>query len=371
MLTLPAIDRDRLLRTFIDLVKIDSPPGQEAPALAYVRRVLDELGLESSADDAGNIYCPLAGRGPAQPWLLVNAHVDTVQPTPNIKVAIADGVVRTDGSTILGADDKAGVAAILEVVRLLRASAVAHAPLDLLFTVGEEIGLVGAKAVDFSRLTAKVGVCLDVNGPPRRLVTAAPGQNSYEATFHGRSAHAGVAPEEGINAIQAAAKAIASLPLGRLDGETTANVGLIRGGQARNIVPDRCALVGEVRSRAAAKLARYTEATIAALRAAAQEAGCRLDLNVSESYQAFTLPETTAIVQWCQQAVRSRGQEPTLDATGGGSDANVFNQHGIAVVVVGVGYEDIHTPNERIAVASLVELAETLLAVAHGGGPAA
>jgi tripeptide aminopeptidase len=360
---LPAVNRDRLVQTLVDLVHINSPSKEEQEAVAYVREALAELGIESSIDSVSNVYAHLPARGSKQPALLVNAHVDTVQPTPNIQVRIDGDILHTDGATILGADDKAGVAAILEVLRLLSETDLPHAPLDVLFTVQEEIGLRGAKVVEFDRLVAKVGVCLDSSSPAHHLVVAAPGQNGLAVTFIGQSAHAGVAPEQGKSAIVAAAKAIATMPLGRIDAETTANIGVIRGGQASNIVPDRCEIIGEARSRNATKLAKQTEAMVAALRSAAESTGCRLELDVTESYAAFTYDESTPIVQRCLTAIRALGKTPQLEATGGGSDANIFNKHGVATVLLGVGYADIHTTKERIALSSVVDVAQTLLAV--------
>ena len=365
-MTVPGIDQERLRQTLVDLVQINSPSKQEEAAVAYVRAALRAIGLAGDVDGVNNVYARLPARQSTAAPLLVNAHVDTVQPTPDIKVRVEGDVLRTDGSTVLGADDKAGVAAILEVLRTLHGSDLPHCALDVLFTVQEEIGLCGAKAVDFHRLTARQGVCLDSSGPAHHLVVAAPGQNSLEATFLGQSAHAGVAPELGKNAIQAAARAIAAMPLGRIDVETTANIGVIHGGQARNIVPDRCEMTGEARSRDSAKLARQTEAMVSALQQAAEQSGCRLDLAVNESYSAFSYDATAPIVQRCRVAIRSLGREPELTATGGGSDANVFNKHGIATVLFGVGYEDIHTANEHIALTSVVELTHTLLALVTG-----
>jgi tripeptide aminopeptidase len=365
-LSLPIVNQERLTSTLLDLVQINSPSKEEAAVVDYVRRTLAAIGLESETDAAQNVYARLPGRGDPQRPLLVNAHVDTVQPAPNIRTRIEDGVLQTDGSTILGADDKAGVAAILETLRLLRESSAPHAPLDVLFTVQEEIGLRGAKAVDFARIAAKEGVCLDSSDPAHHLVVAAPGQHGIEATFIGRSAHAGVAPEQGASAILAAARAIAAMPLGRIDAETTANVGVIHGGQASNIVPDRCTLVAEARSRDATKLARQTDAMAQALRKGAEQTGCRLELQVRESYVAYTHDASSPIVQRCQEAIRSLGKAPQLGATGGGSDANVFNQHGIATVLLGVGYEQIHTPNERIALSAVADLTRTLLALVVG-----
>lgn len=365
---LPAIDRDRLVQTLLDLVQINSPSKQEDAAVAYVRAALTAIGLANSEDAVHNVYARVPGRRSVAAPLLVNAHVDTVQPTPNIRVRLEGDVLRTDGHSILGADDKAGVAAILEVLQLLQTSDLPHAPLDILFTVQEEIGLNGAKAVEFDRLSAREGVCLDVSGPAHHLVVAAPGQNSIEATLVGQSAHAGVAPELGKSAIVAAARAVVAMPLGRIDAETTANIGLIQGGQARNIVPDRCTLTGEARSRDRGKLAQQTEAMIGALKAAAEQSGCQLELSVTESYTAFSYDATAPVVRRCLDAIRSLGRDPELGATGGGSDANIFNKHGIATVLLGVGYEDIHTSNEHIAITSVVELTQTLLALVGEAG---
>ncbi|MGC9361107.1 MAG: M20/M25/M40 family metallo-hydrolase, partial [Anaerolineae bacterium] len=256
------IDRDRLLDVFLDLVRIASPSRQEQEVASYIRAYLEDLGIAVESDQAGNLYAYMEGDGTP---LAFTAHMDTVVPCEGVTPLVENGVVRSDGTTILGADDKSGVAAILEAVTALSEGSVVHRPLDLLFTVQEEIGLFGAKAVEVDRLRARMAIGLDAEGQQGTLVVSAPGQNSLEAVVHGKAAHAGVEPEKGVSAIRVAAEAIASMPLGRIDEETTANIGVISGGRATNIVPDRVEIKGEARSHDEAKLASQTEAMVAAL----------------------------------------------------------------------------------------------------------
>ncbi len=359
------INHDRLVRYFLDLVAINSPSKAEAPGMEYVRQALHTLGLTTSTDAAGNLYAVVAGSGASQHQepLMLNAHVDTVQPAPNIQTRVEDGILRTDGTTILGADDKAGIAAILEVIAALGETGTAHPPLDIVITVEEEVGLNGARAVDLARVRARRGLTLDADGRPTDIVVAAPGQNSFAIEFYGQSAHAGVAPEQGRSAILAASRAIAAMPLGRIDPETTANVGTITGGQATNIIPDRCSLIAEARSRDAAKLAAQTDAMERAIRHGAESTGCRVTIHRTERYSAFQHGPETPIVQRCMQGIRARGQEPALTATGGGSDANVFNKLGIETVLLGVGYKAIHSPQEHIALSDVADLAANVYSI--------
>lgn len=360
------VNSARLFNTFMDLLKINSPSREEEAAVRYIRDCLTALGLPWSTDEALNTYVHLPARHSMAPTLLLNAHVDTVRPTPDLVPHVRDGVIASDGSSVLGADDKAGVACILEVLRLLSESEVAHAALDIVITTGEEIGLVGSRAIDFYRISARQGLCLDSDGPVHHVIVAAPAQNDIRAVFLGRSAHAGVEPERGRSAIVAAARSIVAMSLGRIDFETTANVGMIQGGVARNIVPDRCEIIAEVRSRNVQKFEAQTAAMVRALEDGARALGVRVDIEVKENYRAYAHGAETPIVQRCVRALQRLGYEPELRATGGGSDANVFNEHGIDTVLLGVGYEAIHTPQERIALRALEELATVVFAIVTG-----
>lgn len=344
------IDAARLLQTFLALVRIDNPSGQEAQMAQAVLEQLRALGLNPEQDAKGNIIAAVPGKG--EP-LLISAHLDSVAPAVGKVPVVADGFVRSTGDTVLGSDDLAGVAAILEAVRSVLEAGEAHRAAELVFTVEEEVGLRGSRALDYRRLKAKLGVALDLNGDPGGICIAAPGQDRIEATIKGRAAHAGVAPEQGINAIRVAAEAIAAMPLGRIDEETTANIGVIGGGAATNIVPDRVELRAEARSRDVAKLDRQTEAMRVAFETAVARHGAELEWRVERAYGPVRLDGDAPIVTLCRRAMTAVGLQPRLIETGGGSDVNVFTMHGIAAVNLSIGYREIHSTAEHIAVADL------------------
>lgn len=350
---------EKLLETFLELVRIASPSGQEEPVAAAIVCHLEALGLQVLRDEAGNVFARLQGEG--EP-ILVMAHMDTVTPVEGVAPQMRDGVVYSDGTTVLGADDKSGVAVILEVLRVLWQGGEPHRPVEALFTVREEVGLEGAKAFDTSRLTARLGIGLDVGGEQGTIVVQAPAQNSLVVEVHGRMAHAGVNPEEGINAIRVAAEAIARMPLGRIDDETTANVGVISGGTATNIIPDLVTVRGEARSRSDAKLEQQTRAMVEAFEHAARQHEARLDVSVRHAYSAFNLGEDAPVVRLIADGMRSLGVEPLLAPTGGGSDANVLNAAGIQTVQISTGMAEVHTCDEHIALSDMVRSAEILLA---------
>ena len=355
------INQDRLVNTFLELVRIDSPSGQEAAIGRHLAGRLQALGLETEFDEIGNLVGRTNSVG--DDWLLLSAHMDTVGTDIGIEPVIRDGVIYSAGDTILGGDDKSGVAAILEVLQTLREHDLAHPPLEVVISVGEELGLYGARNMDTGKLRARHGVILDAGGPTGHLVVAAPGQDSLVFTVHGVSSHAGSEPERGINAIRVASEAIAAMPLGRIDFETTSNIGIIEGGTARNIVPDRVRVVGEARSRDAKKLEMLTASILDAFNGAAARHNTRVDCDVTRAYDAYRLPEQTPIVQAAAAAARELGYEVMLRSSGGGTDGNIYNAAGIACVVISTGMEDVHTPNEHIAVADMAAGTELLLAV--------
>ncbi len=352
--------KDRLVSCFLELVRIDSPSGQEGDVAAYIRARLAELGIATTADSLGNVHGWVDGVG--EP-IILNAHMDTVPPCMGIKPILKDGVISSDGTTVLGADDKSGVAAILETLRTLKEEGTKHPPLELVFSVQEETGLTGAKNLDFKVLRAKQALVLDSGGGVGNIITAAPGSNIINASVFGRAAHAGVAPEKGINAIYVAAQAIARMKVGRIDEETTANVGTIRGGAARNIVPERVDILAEARSRSEEKLRRQTDEMTELLEEAARSNGARTEINVQRAYTAYHVPDDDPLVQDLMRACRSLGIEPQTRPTGGGSDANVFNLNGIKAVALATGYEDNHATTEHIAVGDLAKATELLIAL--------
>jgi tripeptide aminopeptidase len=362
----PKINQRQLLRTFKDLVVIYGPGKRERDVADYVCDRLAGAGTvveDNAADlidgDAGNLLVRVDGTGDP---LLFSAHLDTVEPCAGVKPRIKNGYVTSRGDTILGADDRAALAVLIELALL--APRLPHArPLELLLTVAEEIGLLGAKHADYGSVSARRGFVLDASEPPGYAVTAAPGSETVRATFRGRAAHAGIEPEKGVNAIQMASAAIAGMRLGRVDHETTANVGLISGGRAINVVPESAEISGEIRSHDASKLAAHKEHLTAVIKKAAADFGGEVETAWEVAYVSYQLDEAAEPVALFDRAARAVGLEPHHVAGGGGSDANVFNARGIPSLVMGCGVEKLHTTEERIAVAALGKLAELTTAL--------
>ncbi len=353
------INEERLVASFMALARMDSPSGEERAVSDYLMNALQGLGAEVERDAIGNVFSRLPGHG--EP-LLLNAHMDTVGPVGNIQPVLVDGVIKSDGRTILGADDKAGIALILEVVRTALEQGLDLPPLDILLTVQEETGLCGAKAFDTSRLRAREGIGLDTGGAPGTIAVAAPTHDVLKAVVHGVAAHAGAEPEKGISAIVVAAEAISRMPLGRIDEETTANIGFINGGRALNIVPDLTEVRGEARSRDKAKLEAQVRRMVAAFEEAAARYGARVEVEVKREYTGFRLAPDEPIIRLLARGAAEAGLEPSYIETGGGSDANILNAAGIRIVNISCGMDKVHTTDEQIAVADMVRTAEWLLA---------
>lgn len=358
---------------FLELAALPSPPGEERAVADRVLDYLGALGLEVDEDDAGgrigstmgNLLCRLEprGRGGGAP-LFFCAHLDTVPPEAAIEPVVGeDGLVRNAAGTILGADDKSAVASMLEAVARLVEDGRAHAGVELLFTPKEEVGLVGAAAFDELRLAARLGYVYDHAGPIGEVILGAPYQRKLDARFRGRAAHAGMYPEEGRSAIVAAARAIADLRLGRIDAETSANVGEVQGGTARNVVPERCWFAAEARSHDERKLADVVQEMVDTITFAAGLGECEVEIQVGDASKGYRFKQDDLPVQLAVTALRRAGREPTFILSGGGADANVFNERGLQCVNLANGMTDIHTPDERIAVADLEEMVEVTLAL--------
>ena len=362
------------LGLFLELAAISSPSRRERTVTDVCIAYLRALGLEpvedpppQPGDEAGNVICRLpATAGETGTTILLCAHVDTVEPTAAIEPVVVDGVVSNRLETILGGDNKAAVAAMLEGVRRIVAEHRPHAGIELVLSVQEETGLHGVKALDCSQFEARIGYVYDHAAPIGGLVTSCPSQYSIDATFLGRSAHAGIVPEEGRNAIAAAARALAEMRFGRLDDETTANVGTIAGGVARNIVADRCDMRLEVRSRDHERALKESQAMLDALAHAANAAECELETAATLEYRAYKLRRSDPVVQIAWAALESCRYTPELHATGGGADAHVFNANGIPCVNVANGMQLIHTSDERIAVADVEMMVDVTLALVEG-----
>jgi tripeptide aminopeptidase len=362
-----------VLDLFLELAAISSPPGEERPVADRVSAYLRDLGLTVDEDDvaasisgtAGNLLCrldPTHGSNGGMPIFLC-AHLDTVPPTAAIEPVVEDGVVRNGAGTILGADDKSAVAAMLEATRRLVEERRPHAGLELLFTPKEEVGLVGAYAFDHTRLRATTGYVYDQAAPVGEIVLGAPSAVGIEAVFHGRAAHAGMYPEEGRSAIAAAARAIADMRLGRIDEETSANVGVITGGTARNIVPEYCSFRAEARSHDEEKLAELVREMTETMSFAATLEECEVETTINRSYRGYRFRQSDPVVRLAATALERSGHTPTYSLSGGGADANVFNERGLACVNLANGMTEIHTPDEHIAVADLDAMVDVTLAL--------
>jgi len=352
------INQARLLDTFLALVRIDSPSGEEAAVAQQLKGDLIQLGMSVELDAMHNLVAHLPGKGES---LLLAAHMDTVTPGRGVKPVLRHGVVYSDGTTILGADDKSGIAVILEVLHILQEQGLPHPPLEVLITVQEEVGLLGAKGLDKSQLHSTMGISFDAGDGPGAIVVSAPSHDTLSAVVHGRASHAGTQPEKGVSAIVVAAQAILDMPLGRIDEETTANIGTIRGGAATNIIPDRVELRGEARSRQMTKLEAQTSKMVEALQSAARRYGASVDVEVQREYESYNLTESDPMVSRLMAACQAVGVEPVLVPTGGGSDANILNAAGMHVVNLSTGMAAEHSTAEHIAVAEMVTCAEIVL----------
>ena len=357
------INTERLLQTFLDLVRIDNPSGGEAVIADHVRGLLEGMGLAVEQDAINNLLARVPGQGAP---LLLNAHMDSVAPCHSVRPVVDGGVIRSSGDTVLGADDLAGVAAIIEGVRATLERGGSHRAAEILFTVQEEVGLRGAAQFDTSRLSAREGVTLDSGGDFGGITVGAPSQDSLYIVVLGRAAHAGVAPERGVNAIVVAGKALAAMPLGRIDEETTANIGIIKGGEATNIVPDRVELWGEARSHNQDKLVAQVQAMVAAFEAAAREHGASVQIEITHKYDAYRLSDELPIIQRLIATLGEIGFAANLQVSGGGSDVNILSQRGIEVANISVGYREIHSTGEYIAIADLARSAELVARLLAG-----
>lgn len=356
------INHERLNNLLIELIQIDSLSRRERDVALRLQREMVELGATVFIDDAGekvggnvgNLIAHFSGNVTNAAPLLLSAHMDTVVPGEGIK-PIRDGdILRTDGRTVLGGDDKSGVAIICEALRVIQENHWPCGPIDVVFTICEEAGLIGAKCLDVSRLRARTGLVLDSDSVGF-LFTKAPAANRMEFRVYGLEAHAGVCPEKGINAIQVAAEGIAPMRLGRVDHETTANIGVVEGGMAVNIVPNQVILRGEARSHSAEKLDRQTEHMKRCLEEAAarhvleldgKQHRARIESKIDRDYDRMDVPDSAPIVQLVHAAAKNLSLDVKTLATGGGCDANVLNQKGLVVANLSTGMREIHTVNE-------------------------
>lgn len=373
------INQERIKELLIELIKIDSLSRKEYDVAMRLKREMEDLGAAVAIDDAGqrvggnvgNLIASFTGTAPSARPLLLSAHMDTVVPGEGIVPILEGDILRTDGRTVLGGDDKSGVAIICEAMRILQEQNLPHGDIDVVFTICEESGLVGAKCLDTGRLRARTGLVLDSDSVGF-LFTRGPGANRLEFRVHGLEAHAGVCPERGISAIQVAAEGIAQMKLGRIDHETTANIGVIEGGMAVNIVPNSVLLKGEARSHHPEKLEQQTRHMLGCLEAAAarhtleldgKKFQARVEARIERDYERMNVPENAPIVQLVYAAGKNLNVNVKSQATGGGCDANVFNQKGLEVANLGTGMRDIHTVKESLDLKDLYLCAEIIVEI--------
>lgn len=365
------VNTERLVERFLKYVQIDSPTKSEGDFAQVLVTALTSLGLEVHVDQAGealgsntgNILARLEGNVEGDP-ILFSCHMDTVSPGIGIKPIVKGGTIFSDGTTILGADNKAGIAAIIEALLVIKEKQLKHPTIEVAFSIFEEGGLHGAKHMDMGWFKSKMAFVLDSGGDPGQIITCGPAQDKVDAYITGRPAHAGVCPEEGISALMVAAKAIESMMLLRIDAETTANIGKIEGGGATNIVVPTATVFAEARSLNAEKLTRQSEHMKACFEAAAAHYGAQVEVKITRMYEPFVISEDEAIVLKAKAAAKAIGVESFTDSTGGGSDTNVFNGKGIKAVNLGIGERKPHTLEEHLHIVDLENTARLVLALA-------
>jgi len=366
------IDNKRLTDLFIKLASIKSPSGDEKEIVETVSVMLEEIGIKAEIDDSGKDYGSNTGnitafmKGTAcdgrQP-IFLGAHLDTVRIDGEIEPVIENGIIKNKYDYILGGDDKVAAAAIMEALRTIKENSIPAGDIYIIFTISEEIGVVGAKYVDPGSIKARYGFVFDAHGDIGTIYNQAPFQDSIDAVFTGRAAHAGIEPEKGINSIKAAAAAISRIESGRIDSETTCNIGKISGGQARNIVPEETRIMLEARSLDPDKLKKITGKIVNDLKQASRDTGTALDYKLYREYEGFKIDNHEPPLKAAFKALKNLGLEPVITSSGGGSDINIFNSRGKRAVNLSSGMENVHTSSEYVKLEQLYLLARLVLEI--------
>ncbi|WP_038057377.1 M20/M25/M40 family metallo-hydrolase [Thermodesulfobacterium hydrogeniphilum] len=369
------INIDRLALEFKNLVSIESPSKKEGKIAYYIANIFDALGYkclfdrsaENTGSEVGNLIIKIPGTISTSP-LFLGAHLDTVGPYENPKIIFENGIFKSDGRTILGADDKSAIAILIEITKILKETKMPHPPLDLIFTTCEEIGLLGAKYLDINLIDAREGFILDSENPTE-VIIGAPSSYQFKLKVKGKSAHAGLEPEKGINAIHIISKIIAELPIGRIDKETTMNIGIISGGKFVNIVPEKALAEGEIRSHNDEKLEnlkssiqKQAEKIISSYPFKLNDLP-KAEVDFDKVYQAFYIPPEDSICQLVKKAGEKLGLKISFKRKEGASDANVFNEKGLKCLILGTGMQKVHTTEEYIALKDMVITAELVLEI--------
>lgn len=362
------INKERMIKTFMEYVRIDSETKNEKEIGKRIIRDLQDLGFETYVDNAGedlssngnNVYCFIEGTNNKEP-MLFSAHMDTVTPGIGIEPYIDGEYIKSKGNTILGGDDKSGVVAIIEALKVIKENNLPHRPLEIVFSICEEGGVNGVKHVEFSKLKSKTGVVLDSGGGPNHIITEAPGQTKIYAQVIGKTAHAGANPENGVSAIITAAEAISNMKLLRIDEETTANIGTFKAEGATNIVSPLTEIVAEARSRSNEKLKEQTEHMVKCLKDSCEKHGAKLEYEIENTYYSYKFDYEDEHIKSISNICEDLGLEVTKAPSGGGSDANVYNLNGIKAVVIGCGMEQGHTTDERLNIEDFQNASKVIL----------
>lgn len=362
------INKDRIVEEFMKYVQIDSPTKNEKEFAEFLVKELEDLGFDVYIDNGGekigcntgNVIAKIDGKIQVEP-ILFSCHMDTVSPSVGVKPIIKDDIIYSDGTTILGGDDKAGIAAVIEALKVIKENNIEHGPIEVVFSVYEEGGLNGAKNLEYDKINSKRAFVLDSGGDPGEIIIQGPAQDKIDVKVLGKSAHAGVSPEEGISAINVAADAISKMNLLRVDKDTTANIGIIEGGSATNIVTPEVNIKAESRSLSDEKLDNQTNHMVETFKNSAKSFDAKVEINVERVYSSFIIDEDDDIVAITKEACEKAGVKPFLNSTGGGSDTNVLNANGIKAVNLGIGERKPHTLEEHMHIKDLVSSAKIVL----------
>lgn len=374
------INRERLASTFTELCELSSPSKKEREVYNYLKRTFmeleaDELIIDDSREvtgsDSPNLIVRFNPTAPEKEGVFFSCHMDTVEPGDNVQVVRVGDIFTSKADTVLGSDDKSGITAIIELIRMVKENDIPHGLIEIVLTTCEEIGLLGAKALDYKQIKAPYGYALDSSGI-EQVVTAAPAANQLKIEVKGLAAHAGLHPESGVSAIHAASKAIATLSLGRLDEESTANFGLIEGGTATNIIPEKVTIQGEVRSHSLEKLEHYTNQIEAAFHKVIELWQNPFEENIVKpvvefssepDYPVMRLEEDSPVLNRVRKAGEAIGQNLVFHTADGGSDANILNGYGLPTAIIATGMEKVHTTDEQLDLNDLVKLTELIYAI--------
>lgn len=366
------INRDRLVESFINMAKISSPSLKERKMADYIKKELESLGLDVVEDNAGikiggnsgNIIGIMKGSGEKK--VLLSAHMDTVLPCDKVNPIIDNGIIKSDGKTILGGDDKAGIAAIIEAIKVIKENNFEHPNIIIVCSIAEEIGLLGAKNFEIEKYSPNFSFILDSSGKPGIAIVQTPFSAKGQIKIVGRPAHAGIAPENGINALTVAAHAITKLKLGRIDDETTSNIGIVRGGEAVNIVMPEVILQYEARSFSGEKLDILLDETYNIFLKTAEEFGAKFESTVEKGYSGYYLEKNEEILKCFEKACKNIDVEYITKSTGGGSDANIYNEKGYKSLTIAIGMTRVHTKEEYIEIEDMIDTSKLVVELLKG-----